>query len=158
MWLGHVWRDWATSCEMKPNEIFGFTAEVGNNHLFPRISFLISKCPLIFKSNDFRSNIMFLKCVWHEVNRHWHQHISGEAREAPCAKALPVLPSAPTTLWLHELLTHNASRAQGKEFRFAVYHSSFFLPIVNSGLGLFFKFWQSESTFCFELISAHNPI
>lgn len=112
--------------------------EAGSNHLFPRIWFLISKCPLIFKWNDSRSDINFLKSAWHEENRHWHHHISGEAREAPSVKPLPVLPS----LWLHELLTHNASRTQGKEIKFAVYHSSFFLPIVNSGLGLFFKFWQ----------------
>lgn len=49
---------------------------------------------------------MFLKCVWHEINTHWHHNISGEAREASSAKSLPVLPSATTTLWLHELLTH----------------------------------------------------
>lgn len=45
---------------------------------------------------------------------------------------LPLLPSAPTTLELHELLTHHAGRAKGKEFQFYLFiipHFSFQLLI-----------------------------
>lgn len=48
------------------------------------------------------------------------------------------------TLWLHGLLTQNTNRAPGKEIKFAIYHSSIFLPIVSSVFGLLCKFCQSS--------------
>lgn len=113
------------------------------NYFFPRICFQISKCPLLFKSSDFRSDIMFLKCVWHERDPGTNT-FSERQRNLALPNHRRQYLAARTTLRLRGLLTQNANRAHEKEFKFAVYQFLiFFLPIVNSGFGLLFTFCQS---------------